>query len=92
MGQPVSGAGTDRPRRPRSVRWCSCPHRRACSGTRLDRGGLLLSVVMLGALVYTIIEAPDHGWTAPRTLAGFAVALAAAVAFVVVGAAPAPIR
>ena len=37
---------------------------------------------MLGALVYTIIEAPGHGWTAPRTLAGFAVALVAAVAFV----------
>ena len=49
---------------------------------RLDRGGLLLSVVMLGALVYTIIEAPNHGWTAPRSLAGFAVALVAAVAFV----------
>jgi EmrB/QacA subfamily drug resistance transporter len=51
-------------------------------GARLDRGGLVLSVVMLGALVYTIIEAPEHGWTATRTLAGFGVALAAAVAFV----------
>ncbi len=53
------------------------------SSARLDRGGLVLSVVMLGALVYTIIEAPDHGWTAPRTVAGFGIALAAAVAFVV---------
>ena len=53
------------------------------SGARLDRGGLVLSVAMLGALVYTIIEAPDHGWTAPRTLAGFGIALASAVAFVV---------
>jgi EmrB/QacA subfamily drug resistance transporter len=52
------------------------------TGARLDRGGLLLSVVMLGALVYTVIEAPDHGWTATRTLAGFAIALLAAVAFV----------
>ncbi len=51
-------------------------------GTRLDRGGLLLSVVMLGALVYTIIEAPEHGWSSTRTLAGFGIALAAAVAFV----------
>jgi EmrB/QacA subfamily drug resistance transporter len=49
---------------------------------RLDRGGLLLSVVMLGALVYTIIEAPGHGWTAPRTLAGFGLALVALAAFV----------
>ena len=51
-------------------------------GARLDRGGLLLSVVMLGALVYTIIEAPDRGWTATRTLTGFGVALIAMVAFV----------
>ena len=46
-------------------------------GTQLDRGGLLLSVVMLGALVYTIIEAPTTADCA-RTLAGFAVALTAA--------------
>ena len=51
-------------------------------GARLDRGGLLASVVMLGALVYTIIEAPEHGWTATRTLLGFGVALAAALIFV----------
>ena len=37
---------------------------------------------MLGALVYTIIEAPEHGWTATPTLLGFGVALAAGVAFV----------
>lgn len=52
------------------------------AGARLDRGGLLVSVVMLGTLVYTIIEAPDRGWTAPRTLLGFGVALVALVAFV----------
>ena len=51
--------------------------------SRLDRGGLLLSVVMLGALVYTIIEAPERGWASAMTLGGFAVALAAAVGFVV---------
>ncbi len=33
------------------------------SSSRLDRGGLVLSVVMLGALVYTIIEAPERGWS-----------------------------
>ena len=48
---------------------------------RLDRGGLVLSVIMLGALVYTIIEAPDRGWASAPTLAGFAVALLAAVSF-----------
>lgn len=52
------------------------------SDARLDRGGLLLSVVMLGALVYTIIEAPGHGWTAPRSLTGFGVALVTFIAFV----------
>lgn len=51
------------------------------SGARVDRGGLLLSVVLLGALVYTVIEAPAHGWAAPRTLIGFGVAIAAAAAF-----------
>ncbi|WP_328355712.1 MFS transporter [Mycobacterium sp. NBC_00419] len=49
--------------------------------SRVDRGGLVLSVVMLGALVYTIIEAPSHGWSSAPTLIGFAVALAAAVSF-----------
>ncbi|WP_082690580.1 MFS transporter [Mycobacterium sp. M26] len=49
--------------------------------SRVDRGGLVLSVVMLGALVYTIIEAPVHGWSSAHTLTGFAIALAAAVTF-----------
>lgn len=51
------------------------------AGSRLDRGGLALSVVMLGALVYTIIEAPERGWSSTLTLGGFAVALAAGVGF-----------
>lgn len=58
------------------------PASTAQTEARLDRGGLILSVVMLGALVYTIIEAPEHGWTATPTLLGFGVALAAAAAFV----------
>ena len=49
--------------------------------SRLDRVGLLLSVVMLGALVYTIIEAPERGWTSLPTLGGFALAAAAGVWF-----------
>src|SRR5258708_389220 len=32
----------------------------------------LLSVLSLGLLVWTIIEAPDHGWLSPRTLGGLA--------------------
>ncbi len=47
-----------------------------------DVPGLVLSTVSMALLVYTIIEAPDHGWSAPRTIAGFAVAAALLVAFV----------
>ncbi|TRW78488.1 MFS transporter [Mycolicibacterium sp. 018/SC-01/001] len=53
------------------------------ASSRLDRGGLLLSVVMLAALVYTIIEAPERGWASLPTLTGFAVAVVAGVAFAV---------
>ena len=49
--------------------------------SRLDRGGLLLSVLMLGALVYTVIEAPDRGWKSSFTIGGFALAIAAAIGF-----------
>jgi EmrB/QacA subfamily drug resistance transporter len=48
----------------------------------LDRSGLVLSVAALGALVWTIIEAPVSGWLSPRSLAGFALAAGALVVFV----------
>lgn len=41
---------------------------------RLDVGGALLAVLGLVALVYSVIEAPDHGWLAGRTIVGLAVA------------------
>src|SRR5262249_57253633 len=37
----------------------------------LDLGGLLLSTVTMGTLVFTIIEAPDRGWRAASTIGGF---------------------
>ena len=49
---------------------------------RLDVPGALLAVVGLFALVYSIIEAPTHGWTATRTLVGLALGLAVLVGFV----------
>lgn len=52
-------------------------------GSRLDRGGLALSVVMLGMLVYTIIEAPQRGWASAATLGGFAAATVAGIGFAV---------
>lgn len=47
----------------------------------LDRRGLGLSTVGLGALVYTIIEAPERGWASAPTLIGFAAALAVLTVF-----------
>ena len=41
----------------------------------LDLVGAVLSIAGLVALVYGIIEAPEHGWGSPETLATFAVAI-----------------
>ena len=51
---------------------------------RLDGPGLAASTAFIGVLVYTIIEAPSRGWTAPASIVGFAIAAAAAVTFVIV--------
>jgi EmrB/QacA subfamily drug resistance transporter len=50
---------------------------------RLDRTGALIALVSLGALVYSIIEAPTRGWTDVRTIAGLATALIGLAGFVV---------
>ena len=50
----------------------------------LDLPGLGLSVAMLVALVYTIIEAPEHGWASTWTLVGFAVSALLLLVFVLV--------
>src|SRR5262249_8517587 len=47
----------------------------------LDLGGLFLSTLTMGTLVFTIIEAPDRGWTAPATIGGFATAVIGAAVF-----------
>ena len=48
----------------------------------VDVGGLALSTVAIGTLVFTIIEAPEQGWTAPATIGGFALTAAATAVFV----------
>jgi EmrB/QacA subfamily drug resistance transporter len=63
--------------------WVVVPTSKDAGRARLDRVGLTVSVVMLGSLVYTIIEAPDRGWLSVPTLAGFAVAAVATISFVV---------
>jgi hypothetical protein len=48
----------------------------------LDRAGLTLSTLGILALVYTVIEAPDQGWLAARSIAGFVAAAVLLVAFI----------
>jgi EmrB/QacA subfamily drug resistance transporter len=48
---------------------------------RLDPVGAALSIVSLGALLWAIIEAPNHGWTSPEILTGFAVGTVLLVGF-----------
>ena len=58
------------------------PESRDPAVPRLDLPGLALSVLMLGSLTWTIIEAPAHGWSSATTISGFAVALATLVVFI----------
>ena len=50
---------------------------------RLDLIGLFLSIGAIGMLVFSIIEAPEWGWTAGGTIAGFIAAAVLIAAFVV---------
>ena len=49
---------------------------------RLDLAGLLVSAGFMALLVYTIIEAPDWGWTSTHTAFGFAGSAVLLAAFV----------
>jgi len=49
---------------------------------KLDWRGALVSIAALGALVFTIIEAPVFGWLSAATLSGFAVSALLIAAFV----------
>src|SRR5499426_1172567 len=48
-----------------------------------DIPGLVLSSAAMALLVFTIIEAPTYGWTAARTVAGFAVSAVLLATFIV---------
>ncbi len=60
----------------------SVPSSRDPRAPRTDRAGFALSTAMIALLVYTIIEAPNHGWGSTRTLGSFALTAALAAAFV----------
>src|SRR5881398_506586 len=44
------------------------PMSRDPQAPKADRPGLILSTAAMALLIYTIIEAPDHGWSSARTL------------------------
>src|SRR3954447_20636172 len=58
------------------------PTSRDPQGPSIDRAGFALSTATVGVVVFTIIEAPDHGWGSARTLGSFAVSAVLATAFV----------
>jgi EmrB/QacA subfamily drug resistance transporter len=53
-------------------------------GRRLDLPGLGLAVITVAALNYAVIEGGNDGFSAPQIIAGFVVAAAAVIAFIVV--------
>jgi EmrB/QacA subfamily drug resistance transporter len=58
------------------------PRSRDPEAPALDVPGFALSTGAMAVLIYTIIEAPEHGWTSARGLAGFGIALLALAGFV----------
>jgi EmrB/QacA subfamily drug resistance transporter len=58
------------------------PTSRDVDAPATDRAGFVLSTATIAVLIYTIIEAPNHGWGSTRTLAGFAVAIVLGAAFI----------
>ncbi|MEX2031820.1 MAG: DHA2 family efflux MFS transporter permease subunit, partial [Dehalococcoidia bacterium] len=59
------------------------PTSRDPAAPRIDIPGAALSMVGLSAVIYGLIEAPNHGWTAPATLLVFAAGAAVLALFVV---------
>ncbi|MFE1437260.1 MFS transporter [Streptomyces sp. NPDC058739] len=64
--------------------WIFVPESSNPREARLDPPGLILSTAAVGILVYTIIEAPESGWTDPARIAGFTAAAFLVLAFIAV--------
>ena len=60
------------------------PESRERAGARLDPAGLVTSSAAVGLLVWTLIEAPGHGWTSAATALGLVGTAALAAVFVAV--------
>jgi len=63
------------------VAW-SVPTSRDPAAPPLDRRGFALSTAAMALLIFTIIEAPDHGWGSARTIGGLVIAVALLAGFV----------
>jgi predicted MFS family arabinose efflux permease len=63
------------------IAW-TVPTSRDPAAPQADRPGLVLSTGAMALLIYTIIEAPNHGWDATRSVIGFVIAAVLLVAFV----------
>ncbi|MQY17419.1 MFS transporter [Nocardia macrotermitis] len=50
---------------------------------RFDLGGVVLSMAGISIVVYSVIEAPHHGWPTIRTIGGLVVGIAIIAAYVV---------
>jgi EmrB/QacA subfamily drug resistance transporter len=60
------------------------PESRQAGQSRLDLPGLVSSSAAIGLLVYTIIEAPQHGWGSPRSIAGFVITAVIVAVFIAI--------
>lgn len=58
------------------------PSSRDADAQALDRIGFILSTVGISLLVFTIIEAPGHGWSSTQSAGGFLIAATLLLAFV----------
>ncbi|MQA34286.1 MFS transporter [Modestobacter roseus] len=58
------------------------PESRSARAHGFDLGGAAASVLGIGLLVWTTIEAPGHGWGSATTLGGYAAAVLVLAAFV----------
>ncbi|MCX4775636.1 MFS transporter [Streptomyces sp. NBC_01264] len=61
------------------------PETRSSRPEPFDRGGSLTTALMVGTLVYGIIEGSDRGWTRPETLIAFGVSALALAGYIALG-------
>ncbi|MGH9272521.1 MAG: MFS transporter, partial [Ilumatobacteraceae bacterium] len=57
--------------------WRLVPRSKDSTASPLDPVGALLSIVGFSALIFAIIEGPNHGWTSPASLLWFTAAIVA---------------